>query len=146
MKSSAHNNFRIGQQVFLPQLNAIAVIDGFDGKEILFVKIAGDRIPVFVEDVRIKFPDVYSALNTGIPLRRTNGNLDSNWKLDKQKMISKNDEFGWVVCFYKLDRSLNKIVKNIPLSIFIEDIAYSAYFKLLIKKLLFSLEKGFYNL
>ena len=101
---------------------------------------------VFVEDVRIKFPDVYSALNTGIPIRRTNGNLDSNWKLDKQKMILKN-EFGWVISFYKLDSSLNKIlVKNIPLSIFIEDIAYSTYFKLLIKKLLFSLEKGFYNL
>ena len=56
MKSSAHNNFRIGQQVFLPQLNAIAVIDGFDGKEVLFVKIGGDRIPVFVEDVSSEIP------------------------------------------------------------------------------------------
>ena len=101
---------------------------------------------VFPDDIKESFPDVYSFLNSGIPLRRTNGNLDVNWKLDKQKMISKNDEFGWVMCFYKLDRNSNKIVKNIPVSILMDDIAYSSYFKLLIKTLLKRLENGFYNL
>lgn len=101
---------------------------------------------VFSDDIKESFPDVYSILNNGIPLRRTNGKLDINWKLDKQKMIAKNDEFGWVLCFYKLDHSSNKIVKNIPLSILIDDIAYSNYFKILVKKLLNRLEKGFYNL
>lgn len=99
---------------------------------------------VFSDDLKESFGDLYSIFNSGIPLRRTNGKLDNNWKLDKQKMISKNDEFGWVICFYKLDRNSNKIVKNIPLSIFIDDLAYSVYFKLLIKRLLTRLEKGFY--
>ena len=101
---------------------------------------------VFPDDIKESFPDVYSVLNNGIPLRRTNGKLDNNWKLDKEKMISKNDEFGWVICFYKLDNRLNKIVKNIPLSIFIDDIAYSICFKLLVQSLLNRLEKGFYNI
>ena len=99
---------------------------------------------VFSDDLKESFSDLYSIFNSGISLRRTNGKLDNNWKIDKQKMISKNDEFGWVICFYKLDRDSNKIVKNIPLSIFIDDIAYSGCFKLLIKRLLNRLEKGFY--
>ena len=101
---------------------------------------------VFSEHIRNRFPEVYSVLMNGIPIRRTNGKLDNGWKLDNQKMISKNDDFGWVICLFKMDSSLNKIVKNIPISMILEDMAYSVYFKLLIQRLLSSLEKGFYNI
>ena len=99
---------------------------------------------VFCHDIKTMFPEVYSVLINGIPIRRSNGKLDNSWKLDNLKMISKNDEFGWIICFYKLDSSLNKIVKKIPLTMLIEDMAYSAYFKLLLQRLLRRLEKGFY--
>ena len=100
---------------------------------------------VFSEDIKDRFPDLYSILDTGIPIRRTNGKFDNNWKIDKQKMISKNDELGWIICFYKFETSSNKLVKNIPLLFLIDDVAYNVFFKLLLKNLLKVLEKGFYN-
>ena len=54
MKSSP--NFRIGQRVFLVQSKAEGIIVSFDGKDLMYVNVNGDQIPVFTEDVSADFP------------------------------------------------------------------------------------------
>lgn len=49
-------NYRVGQKVFLTQLKAEGVIVRFDGKDMVFVKVNDDIIPVFTEDITDKFP------------------------------------------------------------------------------------------
>jgi len=106
---------------------------------------------VFIKDIKMIFPDLYKVLENGIPLRRSSGLFDSDWKLDKTKVILHKDfNVGWVITFYKFKLEhqnyyANRIVKHIPISILIEEQSYSILFKNMLIKLKKILDNGFYN-
>ena len=106
---------------------------------------------VFIKDIKMIFPDLYKVLENGIPLRRSSGLFDSDWKLDKTKVILHKDfNVGWVITFYKFKLEhhsyfAQRIVKHIPISILIEEESYSILFKNMLIKLKKILDNGFYN-
>jgi len=104
---------------------------------------------VLLKDIREKYSDLYKILCKGIPLKRSSGKIDYNWKLEKtQNFIVKNNEFGWVIIFSKFENNSSfftkKIVKQIPINFLLNDLEYNIYFKSMIKKLKDKLEFGFY--
>ena len=105
---------------------------------------------VFMKDVKSLYPELYRILENGIPLRRSTGSFDNDWKLDKTKGIMKKDKIvGWSITFCKfniVNQSFfaNKIIKRIPISIFIDDPSYSIFFRSMMKRFKKNLDKGFY--
>ena len=107
---------------------------------------------VLIKDIKTRFPDLYRVLENGIPLRRSSGLFDNDWKLDKTNgFLQKDSTVGWVITFYKFKLEhhsyfAQRIVKHIPISILIEEESYSILFKNMLFNLKKRLENGFYNL
>lgn len=105
---------------------------------------------VLVGDFKQDYPDLYRILENGIKLRRSDKRVDYNWKLDRQRLIYKHPNFGWIFNFYKYEPCIqsnpsgNKITKNIPLAILLTD-DYSIFFKHMITNLVNRLDQGFYK-
>jgi hypothetical protein len=106
---------------------------------------------VFIKDIKIRYPELYRILENGIPLTRSTGSFDSDWKLDKTKgIITKDKNVGWIISFCKFNIGnqstfYNKLIKHIPISMFINEPSYNVFFKSMIERLKRRLEKGFYN-
>jgi hypothetical protein len=108
---------------------------------------------ILIQDIKERHKDLYRILCNGIPVMRSSGLIDNDWKLDKSKiLVMKDKKVGWVLTFVKFEVSnqsnslfTNKITKNIPISFLIDNQIYHIYFNSMLKKMEKSFDIGFYN-